>query len=75
MPGRAGWLRPGRLSQIGRSRCPVGVIVLRALMVLVGVSLVGGGMGLTMIGVFAFIGVPLLIVGLGLISAGASPRP
>lgn len=51
------------------------MIVFRALMVLVGVSLVGGGMGLTMIGVFAFIGVPLLIVGLGLISAGVNPRP
>jgi len=50
------------------------MILLRLLMIVIGVSLAAGGLGLTMIGVFAFIGVPLLILGLGLISAGANPR-
>lgn len=48
------------------------MILLRAFMFLVGAPLVAGGIGLTMIGVFAFIGMPMLI--LGLVSAAISPR-
>lgn len=43
-------------------------------MVVVGGSLVGGGLGLTAVGVFAFIGMPMLILGLSLISAATNPR-
>lgn len=50
------------------------MILLRALMLLIGVSLTAGGMGLTMIGVFAFLGIPMLILGLGLISAATNPQ-
>jgi hypothetical protein len=50
------------------------MIVMRALMLLGGASLVATGIGMTMIGVLAFIGVPLLIVGLGLVSAAANPQ-
>lgn len=50
------------------------MILLRLLMLVVGVSLVGGGLGLTMIGVFAFVGLPMLVIGLGLISAATNPR-
>jgi hypothetical protein len=50
------------------------MILFRFLLVVIGASLVAGGLGLTMVGVFAFIGVPLLLVGLGLVSAGTSPR-
>lgn len=50
------------------------MILLRAFMFLAGAPLVAGGIGLTMIGVFAFIGMPMLILGLGLISAAISPR-
>jgi hypothetical protein len=42
-------------------------------MIVTGVSLTAGGLGLTMVGVFAFIGMPMLILGLSLISAGANP--
>jgi hypothetical protein len=35
----------------------------------VGVSLVASGMGMTLVGVLAFVGMPLLIVGLGLVSS------
>lgn len=50
------------------------MILLRLLMIVVGASLIGGGMGLTVIGVFAFIGVPMLVLGLGLVSAGVNPK-
>ena len=43
-------------------------------MLLLGASLLAGGLGLTMIGVFAFIGIPLLALGLGLVSAAVNPR-
>lgn len=46
---------------------------LRVLMLAAGIPLVAGGLGMTMIGVLAFLGVPLLIVGLGLISGAVSP--
>lgn len=49
-------------------------MVVRALMLLTGLSLVGTGIGLTMIGIFAFIGLPMLIVGLSLISGSTDPR-
>ena len=41
---------------------------------LAGEPLVSGGLGLTAIGVFAFLGVPMLILGLGLIGAAVTPR-
>lgn len=50
------------------------MIFLRLLMLLTGAPLVASGIGLTMVGVFAFIGLPMLVVGLGLVSAAASPR-
>ena len=50
------------------------MIVMRALMLLGGASLVATGLGMTMIGVLAFIGVPLLVLALGLVSAAATPR-
>jgi hypothetical protein len=50
------------------------MILVRLLMLLVGAPLVAGGIGMTMVGVFAFIGVPMLVVGLGLVSAAANPR-
>jgi hypothetical protein len=51
------------------------MIVLRFLMLMVGAPLVATGIGMTMVGVFAFIGIPLLVIGLGLVSAAANPRP
>jgi hypothetical protein len=45
------------------------MILLRLVMIVTGASLVAGGLGLTMIGVFAFIGMPMLILGLGLAPA------
>jgi hypothetical protein len=49
------------------------MILIRLFAILSGSGLVASGIGLTMVGVFAFIGVPLLIAGLGLISAGVNP--
>jgi hypothetical protein len=43
-------------------------------MLLVGMPLVAGGIGLTMVGIFAFIGMPMLILGLALTSAATAPR-
>jgi hypothetical protein len=51
-----------------------GMILFRFVMIVIGASLIAGGLGLTMVGVFAFIGIPMLILGLGLVSAGTSPR-
>jgi hypothetical protein len=46
----------------------------RAIPVLIGLPLMAMGFGLTAaFGIFAFIGMPLLIVGLSLISAGVNP--
>ena len=50
------------------------MIVMRALMLLVGASLLATGIGVTMVGVFAFVSVPMLVVGLGLVSAAANPQ-
>jgi hypothetical protein len=50
------------------------MLLLRVLMFFTGVPLVAGGVGMTAIGVFAFLGVPMLILGLGLISAAINPR-
>ena len=42
----------------------------RVLLLLIGLPLAAGGLGLTVsFGVLAFVGMPLLILGLGLISA------
>lgn len=49
------------------------MILFRLLLIVIGVSLAAGGLGLTMVGVLAFIGMPMLILGLGLISTGANP--
>jgi hypothetical protein len=47
----------------------------RGIPVLIGVPLMATGFGLTAaFGIFAFIGMPLLIIGLGCISVGVSPR-
>ena len=51
------------------------MLLLRLLMLLTGAPLVATGVGLTMVGVFAFIGIPMLVVGLGLVSAAVNPRP
>jgi hypothetical protein len=50
------------------------MILIRLLAILTGAGLVASGIGMTMIGVLAFIGIPLLVVGLGLISAAVNPR-
>lgn len=50
------------------------MLLLRLLMLLIGAPLVATGVGLTMVGVFAFIGIPMLVVGLGLVSAAVNPR-
>ena len=45
----------------------------RAVLLLVGLPLAAGGLGLTVaFGVFAFLGVPLMIIGLGCISAATA---
>ena len=43
-------------------------------MLLMGLPLIVTGIGLTMVGIFAFIGMPMLILGLALVSAAAGPR-
>ncbi len=49
-------------------------MVLRMVMVAIGLPLVATGFGLTAaFGIFAFIGMPLLILGLGFVSAGVNP--
>src|SRR5262245_63062519 len=68
-----GW-HPRRCHKSGRPIVLLVMILLRLLMTVIGVSLAAGGLGLTMIGVFAFIGAPLLILGLAPISARANPR-
>jgi hypothetical protein len=46
----------------------------RALPIAIGIPLMAAGFGLTgAFGIFSFIGMPLLIVGLGCISAGFNP--
>jgi hypothetical protein len=50
------------------------MLVLRLVLLLMGASLVAGGLGLTAVGVFAFVGLPLLVIGLGLVSAAVGPR-
>ena len=64
---------PGRPRADGRG-VGSGTVVARALMLLVGMPLVAGGIGLTMVGIFAFIGMPMLILGLALTSAATAPR-
>jgi hypothetical protein len=51
------------------------MILIRLVAILAGAGLVAGGLGMTMIGVFAFIGIPMLVLGLGLISAATSRSP
>jgi hypothetical protein len=49
-------------------------MVLRMIMVAIGLPLIATGFGLTAaFGIFAFVGMPLLIVGLGFVSAGVNP--
>jgi hypothetical protein len=50
------------------------MILLRVLTFLAGPPLVAGGLGVTAIGVLAFLEVPMLILGLGPISAAVTPR-
>jgi hypothetical protein len=48
----------------------------RAIPILIGIPLVAMGFGLTAsFGIFAFIGMPLLFVGLGCVSAGTASAP
>lgn len=49
-------------------------VIVRALMVFAGLPLIAGGLGLTMVGIFAPIGMPMLILGLALVSTATSPR-
>lgn len=49
-------------------------MIARALMMLVGVTLASMGAGMTMLGIFAFVGMPMLIVGLMLIIEAADTR-
>jgi hypothetical protein len=68
-------LQPTRNCHAGRRSIVLEVmLLLRVLMFFTGVPLVAGGVGMTAIGVFAFLGVPMLILGLGLISAAINPR-
>ncbi len=47
----------------------------RSIPVIIGIPLMATGFGLTAaFGIFAFIGMPLLIIGLGCISAGVNPQ-
>lgn len=50
-------------------------MIARALMLFMGLPLIATGIGLTMVGIFAFIGMPMLILGLALVSAAAGPQP
>jgi hypothetical protein len=51
-------------------------MLLRVVLLAVGVPLVATGLGLTAaFGIFAFIGMPLLIIGLGCVSAALDDRP
>lgn len=50
-------------------------MIARLLMLVMGLPLIATGIGLTMVGIFAFVGMPMLIVGLALVSAAAGPRP
>jgi hypothetical protein len=46
----------------------------RIILMTVGIPLAAGGLGLTLsFGIFAFIGMPLLCIGLGCISAATAP--
>jgi hypothetical protein len=46
----------------------------RIVLLVLGIPLTAGGLGLTLsFGIFAFIGMPLLCVGLGCISAATAP--
>ena len=46
----------------------------RMVLLLIGLPLAAGGLGLTVsVGVLAFVGMPLMIIGLGCISAAPSP--
>ena len=49
-------------------------MIARALILLAGLPLIATGIGLTMVGIFAVIGIPMLILGLALVSAAAGPR-
>lgn len=50
-------------------------MLMRIFMVAMGLPLIATGFGLTAaFGIFAFIGMPLLILGLGLLSAGVNPQ-
>jgi hypothetical protein len=49
-------------------------VIARALMLFMGLPLIATGIGLTMVGIFAFIGMPMLILGLALVSAAAGPQ-
>jgi hypothetical protein len=49
-------------------------VITRALMLFMGLPLIATGIGLTMVGVLAFVGMPMLILGLALVSAAAGPR-
>jgi hypothetical protein len=47
----------------------------RVIPVVIGLPLIATGFGLTAaFGIFSFIGMPLLIIGLGCFSAGVNPR-
>lgn len=48
--------------------------MVRVLMVFAGLPLIAGGVGLTMVGILAPIGMPMLILGLALVSAATGPR-
>jgi hypothetical protein len=47
----------------------------RLMMIVLALPLVATGVGLVMLGVFAPIGAPMLIVGVSLISAATNPSP
>jgi hypothetical protein len=50
----------------------IGTVIARAPL-LAGLPLIATGIGLTMVGIFAVIGIPMLILGLALVSAAAGP--
>lgn len=49
-------------------------MIARALMILVGMMVAAMGIGMTMIGIFAVVGVPMIMVGLALLVEGADPQ-
>jgi hypothetical protein len=49
-------------------------MVERIVLLVLGIPLTAGGLGLTLsFGIFAFIGMPLLCIGLGCVSAASAP--